>query len=107
MSEQEPLYPPASKELAAQRKTLAPQTAEAFKAFSQSVFADGALPAKTKQLIALAVSIVVRCRRPASSTQDIRPPSLPFSLPFSCPGSGYNAPISAPMKRPTAARKLP
>ena len=36
-------------------------TAEAFKAFSQSVFADGALPAKTKQLIAVAVAHVTQC----------------------------------------------
>jgi len=54
MSEQEPLYPSSTKELAEQRKRLAPQTAEAFQAFSRSVFAEGALSAKTKQLIALA-----------------------------------------------------
>ena len=61
MSEQEPLYQTATKELAEQRKNLAPKTAEAFKVFSQSVFADGALPAKTKQLIAVAVSHVTQC----------------------------------------------
>ena len=48
MSEQERIYQPATREIVEQRKNLAPKTAEAFKAFSQSVFADGALPAKTK-----------------------------------------------------------
>jgi AhpD family alkylhydroperoxidase len=61
MSEQEQIYPPATRELAEQRKRLAPKPAEAFKAFSQSVFADGALPAKTKQLIAVAVAHVTQC----------------------------------------------
>jgi AhpD family alkylhydroperoxidase len=61
MSEPEQVYPPATKELAAKRKILAPKPAEAFKAFGQSVFADGALPAKTKQLIAVAVAHVTQC----------------------------------------------
>jgi len=61
MSEQEQVYPPITQELAAQRKSLAPKPAEAFKAFSQSVFAGGALPAKTKQLIAVAVAHVTQC----------------------------------------------
>jgi AhpD family alkylhydroperoxidase len=61
MSEQEQIYPPATRELAEQRKRLAPKPAEAFKAFSQSVFADGALPAKTKRLIAVAVAHVTQC----------------------------------------------
>jgi AhpD family alkylhydroperoxidase len=61
MSEQEQIYPPATRELVEQRQRLAPKPAEAFKAFSQSVFADGALPAKTKQLIAVAVAHVTQC----------------------------------------------
>nr|QRW40699.1 alkylhydroperoxidase [bacterium] len=61
MSQPEQVYPQATKELAAKRKSLAPKPAEAFKAFSQSVFADGALPAKTKQLIAVAVAHVTQC----------------------------------------------
>jgi AhpD family alkylhydroperoxidase len=61
MSEQEQVYPVATKELAEQRTSLAPKTAEAFKAFSRSVFAEGALPAKTKQLIAVAVAHVTQC----------------------------------------------
>jgi AhpD family alkylhydroperoxidase len=61
MSEQTPIYPPASSAFAEERKRLAPRTAEAFKAFSQSVFADGAIPAQTKQLIAVAVAHVTQC----------------------------------------------
>ena len=61
MPVQEQMYPTTNKELADQRKNLAPKTAEAFKAFSQSVFAEGALPAKTKQLIAVAVAHVTQC----------------------------------------------
>jgi hypothetical protein len=37
MSEQAPIYPAASSEFAEERKRLAPRTAEAFKAFSQSM----------------------------------------------------------------------
>ena len=48
------LYPPLSKELARKRAQLAPEISAAFKTFSQRVFADGALPGKTKQLIAVA-----------------------------------------------------
>jgi alkylhydroperoxidase/carboxymuconolactone decarboxylase family protein YurZ len=61
MSQTEPIYPAITKELAEHRKTIAPKPAEAFKAFRQSVFADGALPAKTKQLIAVAVAHVTQC----------------------------------------------
>lgn len=61
MSEQESLYKPVSKEIAAERKRLAPETADAFKAFTQRVFAEGALSAKTKQLIAVAVAHVTQC----------------------------------------------
>ncbi len=55
------LYPPLSKELARKRTQLAPEISGAFKKFSQAVFADGALPAKTKQLIAVAVAHVTQC----------------------------------------------
>ena len=61
MSEAHPLYPAATRELAEQRKALAPKPLAAFKAFSQSVFADGALPAKVKQLIAVAAAHVTQC----------------------------------------------
>jgi AhpD family alkylhydroperoxidase len=61
MSQSHELYPSPTPQLAAQRRNLAPQAAEAFKAFSQSVFADGALDAKTKQLIAVAEAHVTQC----------------------------------------------
>ncbi|MHB1617795.1 MAG: carboxymuconolactone decarboxylase family protein [Metallibacterium sp.] len=56
-----PIYPQASAELARKRRELAPATLDAFKAFSAQVFADGALPCKTKQLIAVAVAHVTQC----------------------------------------------
>ena len=55
------IYPPPSKELAAKRRELAPDIQAAFDAFSQRVFADGALPAKMKQIIAVAVAHVTQC----------------------------------------------
>ncbi|MFL5859905.1 MAG: carboxymuconolactone decarboxylase family protein [Solirubrobacteraceae bacterium] len=39
----------------------APETHEAFQAFSRQVFVGGALPEKTKQLIAVAVAHVTQC----------------------------------------------
>jgi AhpD family alkylhydroperoxidase len=57
----ESLYPPSSRELSEKRRALAPNTENAFQAFSQQVFADGALPTKTKQLIAVAVAHVTQC----------------------------------------------
>lgn len=61
MSESEALYPCVSHDIAEQRRNLARAPAAAFKAFSQSVFADGALPGKVKQLIAVAVAHVTQC----------------------------------------------
>ena len=61
MSEHDQIYPSASTETREMRKRLAPKAAEAFKAFSQSVFAEGAISAKTKQLIAVAVAHVTQC----------------------------------------------
>jgi AhpD family alkylhydroperoxidase len=61
MSERESLYPHPTRELDERRSRLAPETAVAFRAFSQNVFADGALPSKTKQLIAVAVAHVTQC----------------------------------------------
>jgi AhpD family alkylhydroperoxidase len=57
----DPVYPPSSPDLAHKRRELAPDIQAAFDAFSQKVFADGALPAKTKQLIAVAVAHVTQC----------------------------------------------
>jgi AhpD family alkylhydroperoxidase len=61
MAEHEPIFPHATREHAEQRTRLAPGTAGAFRAFSRSVFAEGALSAKTKQLIAVAVAHVTQC----------------------------------------------
>ena len=55
------IYPPASRELARKRRELAPETQAAFDTFSQKVFAEGALPVKVKQLIAVAVAHVTQC----------------------------------------------
>ena len=55
------MYPEASLDLHRQRQALAPAAAAAFKAFNQAVFADGALSAKTKDLIAIAVAHVTQC----------------------------------------------
>jgi AhpD family alkylhydroperoxidase len=57
----QPLYPEPSTDLHRQRNALAPAAAAAFKAFGEAVFADGALPAKTKELIAVAVAHVTQC----------------------------------------------
>jgi AhpD family alkylhydroperoxidase len=55
------VYHPWTRELAARRKQLAPDADDAFESFSRAVFADGALPEKTKQLIAVAVAHVTQC----------------------------------------------
>ena len=55
------MYPRPTRELATKRAQLAPEIHEAFQRFQERVFADGALPAKTKQLIAVAVAHVTQC----------------------------------------------
>jgi AhpD family alkylhydroperoxidase len=57
----ESMYPKATRELAEKRSRLAPDAEAAFRAFGQAVFKDGALDAKTKQLIAVAVAHVTQC----------------------------------------------
>jgi AhpD family alkylhydroperoxidase len=57
----EGMYPAATPELAARRKELAPAINDAFENFGRAVFAEGALPEKTKQLIAVAVAHVTQC----------------------------------------------
>jgi AhpD family alkylhydroperoxidase len=61
MSEDKQIYPETTRQIAEQRNRLAPGPAAAFQAFSKSVFTDGAIPAKTKQLIAVAVANVTQC----------------------------------------------
>jgi AhpD family alkylhydroperoxidase len=55
------IFPHATPEIAARRKQLAPDTHEAFIKFSERVFAEGALPVKVKQLIAVAAAHVTQC----------------------------------------------
>ena len=55
------VYPPGTAEIGAFRRELAPAIHDAFDAFSRQVFADGALPVKAKQLIAVAVAHVTQC----------------------------------------------
>ncbi len=55
------LYPKPTKALADKRRELAPDQDAAFRAFSEAVFKDGALPRKMKQLIAVAVAPVTQC----------------------------------------------
>lgn len=55
------MYPQSTSDLARKRRELAPAVGDAFKAFSEAVFADGALPGVTKQLIAVAVAHVTQC----------------------------------------------
>lgn len=57
----ESLYPQATHELAALRQELGKENLDAWRQFSKQVFADGALPGKTKQLIAVAVAHVTQC----------------------------------------------
>ncbi|HEX6516220.1 MAG TPA: carboxymuconolactone decarboxylase family protein [Nocardioidaceae bacterium] len=57
----ETMYHPTTPEQAARRKELAPGIHQAFEAFSKAVFAEGALPEVTKQLIAVAVAHVTQC----------------------------------------------
>jgi AhpD family alkylhydroperoxidase len=63
------VYHPATRELAQRRKDLAPEIHEAFERFSRAVFAEGALPEKTKQLIAVAVAHVTQCPYITGHTQ--------------------------------------
>ena len=55
------IYPSISRELGTQRMQLAPQADAAFRAFSAAVFAEGALPVKVKQLIAVAAAHITQC----------------------------------------------
>ncbi|MDN5865694.1 MAG: carboxymuconolactone decarboxylase family protein [Gammaproteobacteria bacterium] len=56
-----PVFAESSPQISKRRKELAPKQLEAFQAFSREAFADGALPAVTKQLIAVAVAHTTQC----------------------------------------------
>ena len=55
------MYHSTTAQISQRRKELAPQIHEAFEAFGKAVFAEGALPEQTKQLIAVAVAHVTQC----------------------------------------------
>jgi AhpD family alkylhydroperoxidase len=57
----ESMYPSSTRELAQKRRQLAPDAEAAFQTFSHKVFADGALPSKMKQIVAVAVAHVTQC----------------------------------------------
>ncbi len=57
----DPVYPVSTPELAQHRRELAPEVEKAFREFSHATFADGALPRKVKQLIAVAVAHTTQC----------------------------------------------
>ncbi len=55
------VYPIPGAELSRRRRELAPEVDKAFQEFSKAAFADGALPRKVKQLIAVAVAHTTQC----------------------------------------------
>lgn len=55
------IFPHATREMTKEKESLAPETMEAWRHFSRTVFKEGALPEKTKQLIAVAVAHVTQC----------------------------------------------
>jgi AhpD family alkylhydroperoxidase len=57
----EAIFPDVTPDLAGRRRSLAPETEAAFVALSRQVFAEGALTAKVKQIIAVAVAHVTQC----------------------------------------------
>lgn len=54
-------YPAATREMAEKKAALAPENIEAWRNFSRTVFKDGALPGKIKELIAVAVAHTTQC----------------------------------------------
>jgi alkylhydroperoxidase/carboxymuconolactone decarboxylase family protein YurZ len=63
------VYPASTPEVARKRRELTPGQSEAFQAFSKAVFADGALSAKFKQIVAVAVAHVTQCLTVFRATQ--------------------------------------
>lgn len=53
--------PKPTRELVERRHALAPDAEDAFRSFSKAAFAEGALDARSKQLIAVAVAHVTQC----------------------------------------------
>lgn len=61
MSDQKEIFPQATPEMAKKKADLAPKQIEAWRNFSKTVFKEGVLDEKTKQLIAVAVAHVTQC----------------------------------------------
>ena len=55
------MYPQPTREIAQKRRDLTPEVQAAFDAFGRKVFEEGALPAKMKQIVAVAVAHVTQC----------------------------------------------
>jgi AhpD family alkylhydroperoxidase len=55
------LYPAVTRDLTSMRRELAPEAAAAFNNFGKAVFADGALSARIKNIIAVAAAHVTQC----------------------------------------------
>jgi len=55
------VYPASTPEVAHKRRELTPSQLDAFQAFSKAAFAEGALSAKFKQIVAVAVAHVTQC----------------------------------------------
>jgi AhpD family alkylhydroperoxidase len=55
------VYPLPTAELSRRRRELAPEIDKAFHDFSKAALAEGALPRKVKQLIAVAVAHTTQC----------------------------------------------
>ena len=56
-----PICSLSTPEIEHKRRDLTPNQQAAFEAFGKAAFADGALPAKLKQIIAVAVAHVTQC----------------------------------------------
>jgi AhpD family alkylhydroperoxidase len=55
------LFPQPTREIAQRRRDLAPEVQAAFDGLGRAVFKDGALSAKMKQIVAVAVAHVTQC----------------------------------------------
>lgn len=55
------MYPAAGKEISEKKAALVPKNIQAWRNFSKTVFEEGALPEKTKQLIAVAAAHITQC----------------------------------------------
>lgn len=55
------MLPQMTREMAAMRRELVPETMQAWQEFNKAVFKDGALPSVTKELIAVAVAHTTQC----------------------------------------------